>query len=201
MPDLSKKTKWIITSIAASLFIVGLISLLVHLKSPMIRNPQSASMQDIVTLFASGQIDGMSNEQKFTYLNAFVERNQEPQAQQVASQALAKLSDDELDQIKKSSVEAVCWMILQQSDRFNNARSSRDQEAIAREVVNQVEVYNSFARSLIRMAPNVQKTAPKDSNDAINTIMKYVPPANIAKMEPLALKCAELYIKNKKLKK
>lgn len=198
MSTLNKKTKLTIVSIAAGLIVVGTISLLICTRNTRVPSPESASMQDVVNLFTSDRMDQMSNEQKFSYLKAFVEHNRQPQAQKAVSETLAKLSDAELDQIKKNGVEAVGWMILQHSESFNNAKSSREQEAIAMEVVHQIEVYNSFARSLIHLAPNIQKTAPKDSNDAINILMKHIPPANIAKMEPLALKCAEIYLKNKK---
>jgi hypothetical protein len=68
-------------------------------------------------------------------------------------------------------------------------------------MVDEIESYNSFARSLIHLAPAVQKTVPKDPNDSLNIIMKYIPPADFAKMEPLMAKCLDVYMKKAKDRK
>jgi hypothetical protein len=192
--NLNRKTI-IIGSIAAGLLIAGTIILAVCLGDSRVPDPQTASARQIVNLFSSEKIDEMSREKKAQYFKTFIEHNQGSAEQQVVSQMLAGLSDAELDQIKKNGVEAVGWFVLERSRQFNSARTGEEKEKIAQQMVAEIESYNSFARSLIHLAPNVQKTAPKDPSDSLNIIMKYIPPADFAKMEPLMTRCLEIYMK------
>jgi len=191
----STAKKYLIGGLSAAVLVIFTICMCIFFsgesRNMRMPDPEKATAKQAVGFFVSNTIDGISKQEKFRFLATFLDNNKSPEASQALSQALKKLSDDDVRRMRDNVIDAAAGGVLLYVDKFNAATSEQEKQKIVNEMMQEVAKYDKFARSIVRNTPNVKKESPSSSTESFNIIMKRVPTAEISKMEPLLVRCLQ----------
>ena len=159
-----------------------------NMKKP---DPVTGSPRQAVNFFVSNTMDGLTKKDKYEFFKDYLDTHYSTESAKSLSDALSKLSDKDVRRMQDNIIDAMAGGVLRYAENFNTATSEKEKQQIVNQLMAEVDKYDSFAHQIIDLTPNVKKNAPTSSSEAFNQIMKRLPPAEIAKMEPLLIRCAQ----------
>ncbi|NLE29476.1 MAG: hypothetical protein GX629_07405 [Phycisphaerae bacterium] len=159
-----------------------------NMKKP---DPVTGSPKQAVNFFVSNTMDGLTKKEKYEFFKDYLDTHYSTESAKSLSDALSKLSDKDVRRMQDNIIDAMAGGVLRYAENFNTATSEKEKQQIVNQLMAEVDKYDSFAHQIIDLTPNVKKNAPTSSSEAFNQIMKRLPPAEIAKMEPLLIRCAQ----------